>query len=106
MLFAKRIANHYRIIASEETSLVNEVKKALSEQKKSLLQMKSNIEKHNILNLMGEDTTDLKALCERVVFGENDVVEKILKKKHLDEDDVDVGELRDMQHDMIDEVCD
>jgi hypothetical protein len=106
MSFIKKVTNHYRVLAGDDTNLVNEVKKALSEQKKSLLKMKSNIEKHNITNWMGEDVTNINEMCDKVVF-ENDVVEKILKKHgYHSVDDIELGgKLRDMQHDMIDEVC-
>jgi hypothetical protein len=103
MSYIKRVTDHYRVTA--ETSLVTEVEKSLSEQKKNLLKIKNNIEKNNILNWMGEDTTNLREVCEKVVFGDGDVVEKILKKHSLNKDDVDLEKLRDMQHDIIDEVC-
>ena len=96
-----------KLTLSEINALENEICLKLQAQRMDLLKIKNIIEKHNIRNWLGEDTTNLKEICNKVVFGKKDVVEKILKKYGYNSiDDCEMGGMfRDMQHEIIADIC-
>ena len=70
-----------------ELEMTNEIKKLLEVQK----------DRFKNTSLTEEDIKD-------IVFGEDDVVEQYLGKNDISEDDIDLGLLRELQHDMIAEL--
>jgi len=67
--------------------MVNEIIKLLKDQKSDIQEM----------NLNDDEINDF-------VFGEGDVVEQYLKENNISEDSINLEELRDLQHGMINDL--
>jgi len=73
----------------EDFKMITEIKERLEEQRLDLLKNKDNL-----------SFEDMKTL----VFSEDDVVEIYLLENEISEDDVNLEELRDLQHTMLSEL--
>ncbi len=67
--------------------MIDEIKKLLKEQKSDMQEM----------NLTDDEINNY-------VFGDGDIVERYLKENSISEDSINLEELRDLQHDMINDL--